>query len=97
MYQLFLGFPKGLSVMLALLPNWIYGKEPFDAIRFEGPLKELKTKLANKEPVFESLLNRLIILNEHKVTIEMIPDITIEETRYLLFDFLVFVQIYIQM
>ena len=41
------GFPKGLSIMLAVMPRWLYGRgTPADALRFEKPLAALKERLA---------------------------------------------------
>jgi len=69
------GFPKGLSVMLALMPRWLYGRgTPTDALRFEKPLAALKERLANGEKVFEELLERMIVNNEHLATVELTPD-----------------------
>ena len=53
------GFPKGLAFMLGVLPRWIYrdsSSSPLDALRFEEPLAELKSRLASGEQVFEDLL-----------------------------------------
>ena len=53
------GFPKGLAFMLSMLPRWIYrddeGANVADALRFEAPLAELKTKLASGEKVLTSM------------------------------------------
>jgi hypothetical protein len=49
------GFPKGLAFMLSMLPRWIYrdgeNANVADALRFEGPLAELKGRLAKGEKV----------------------------------------------
>lgn len=50
------GFPRGLSLMLSMLPNWIYEKNPFDGIRFEEALHDLKQDLKNNVPIFQELL-----------------------------------------
>ena len=69
------GFPRGLSMMLALMPRWLYGRgEPTDALRFEQPLAKLKARLDSGEKVFEDLLEKLIIQNEHLATVELAPD-----------------------
>merc|ERR1719149_382392 len=77
------GFPKGLAFMLSMLPRWIYrddeGANVADALRFEAPLAELKTKLASGEKVFEPLLASLLVDNGHLATIEMVPDASLAE------------------
>ena len=39
------GFPKGLSVMIGAMSNWIYGRDPLAPLRFEAPLAALKARL----------------------------------------------------
>merc|ERR1719149_511136 len=77
------GFPKGLAFMLSMLPRWIHrddeGANVADALRFEAPLAELKTKLASGEKVFEPLLASLLVDNGHLATIEMVPDASLAE------------------
>jgi len=73
------GFPKGLAFMLGLMPRWIYrdGESPTDALRFEAPLATLKERLASGEKVFEGLLQRFILENQHRTTVELTPDATL--------------------
>ena len=77
------GFPKGLSVMLAVMPRWLYGRPgtPADALRFEKPLAALKERLANGEKVFETLLEQLLVKNEHLATVELVPDTSLDEQQ----------------
>jgi hypothetical protein len=39
------GFPRGLSVMLSMMSEWIYDKNPVDGITFEAPLQSLKVHM----------------------------------------------------
>lgn len=66
-------FPRGLSVMLGMMSQWIYDGSPVDAVRFEEPLRELKQELKEGKPVFQDLLKKYITSNEHRVTVEMKP------------------------
>jgi Zn-dependent M16 (insulinase) family peptidase len=66
-------FPKGLSVMLGMLSQWIYDGSPTEAIRFEGPLQEIKQDLKDGKPVFQDTLKKYFLSNEHRVTVEMVP------------------------
>ena len=75
------GFPKGLSLMLGMMSHWIYDKNAADGVRFEAALSELKADLASKKPVFQDLLKRYIISNEHCVTVEMKPDASLESKQ----------------
>lgn len=58
-------FPKGLSFMLGSMRKWIYDNDPIEPLRFEGPLKDLKSSLNFKE--------LLGLFGEHRVTVEMVP------------------------
>lgn len=73
------GFPRGLALMLGMMSNWIYDKPPVDGVRFEGPLAALKADLDAGKPVFKDLLTKYFITNDHSVTVEMKPDLTMEE------------------
>ena len=73
------GFPRGLSYMLGSMNEWIYDRDPVEAMRFEKPLAELRARLAQGEPVFQDLISRLIINNGHRVTVTSLPDTTLEQ------------------
>lgn len=75
------GFPKGLSLMLGMMSNWIYDKNAADGVRFEEALAQLKADLAAKKPVFQDLLSRYIVDNEHRVTVELKPDAELESKQ----------------
>jgi len=74
-------FPRGLSFMLGAMSAWIYDRDPMSNLRFEEPLASLKADLAEGKPVFTDLLTSLIINNDHKVTVEMIPDTELEQKQ----------------
>eukprot|EP00434_Breviolum_minutum_P044620 symbB.v1.2.039877.t1/scaffold6846.1/size15074/1 len=66
-------FPKGLALLFAANNNWNYDKDPFEALKFEAPLEELKARLEKGEPVFEDLIKTKILKNSHKVIVESRP------------------------
>ena len=72
-------FPRGLSLMLGMLSNWIYDKPVVDGIRFEQPLEQLKSDLAAGKPVFQNLIQKFFVQNNHRVSIVMKPDPSLEE------------------
>jgi len=72
------GFPRGLSFMLGAMSEWLYDRSPLDALRFEKPLAELKASLDKGEPVFESLIQKYLVGNGHRVTVKMVPDLGLE-------------------
>ena len=68
------GFPRGLSLMLGFMSNWIYDRDPFEAIRFEEALTELKSDLKAGKPVFQDLIRTHFLSNGHRVSVVMVPD-----------------------
>ncbi|KAJ8471823.1 hypothetical protein OPV22_026166 [Ensete ventricosum] len=69
-------FPRGLSLMLRSIGKWIYDLDPFEPLRYEKPLQSLKARIAEEgsKAVFCPLLEKFIVNNPHRVTIEMQPD-----------------------
>jgi len=73
------GFPRGLSYMLGALSSWLYDRDPFEPLRFEKPLADLRKRLASGEPVFQDLMKKYLISNGHRVTVKSLPDPELEE------------------
>ena len=73
------GFPKGLSLMLATLNEWNYARDPLAPLRFEAPLKQLKEKLARGEPVFQDLIQQLLLDNPSRATVRLVPNVALEK------------------
>ena len=72
-------FPKGLSFMLGAMSKWLYDESPTDALKFEKPLAELKEKIAESgSQVFQDLIQKMLVDNSHRSTIEMKPSKTHE-------------------
>jgi len=73
-------FPKGLSFMLGSMSKWLYGESPTEALKFEGPLAELKAKIAESgSKVFQDKAKEFLADNMHRSTVEMAPSKTLEE------------------
>ncbi|KAL9238159.1 hypothetical protein vseg_012625 [Gypsophila vaccaria] len=69
-------FPRGLSLMLRSIGKWIYDMDPFEPLRWEEPLMKLKTRISQEgsKAVFSPLIEKYILNNPHRVTVEMQPD-----------------------
>ncbi|XP_057963754.1 presequence protease 1, chloroplastic/mitochondrial-like [Malania oleifera] len=69
-------FPRGLSLMLRSIGKWIYNMDPFEPLKYDKPLKMLKARIAEEgsKAVFSPLIEKFILDNPHRVTIEMQPD-----------------------
>ena len=71
------GFPKGLSLMLGFMNNWIYDRDPFDAVRFEECLNEIKEDLKSGKPLFQDIIREYFVQNGHRVSVVMVPDVDV--------------------
>uniref|UniRef100_A0A0D6R045 Peptidase M16C associated domain-containing protein n=1 Tax=Araucaria cunninghamii TaxID=56994 RepID=A0A0D6R045_ARACU len=69
-------FPRGLSLMLRSMGKWLYGKNPFEPLKFEKPLEALKARIAQdgSKTVFSPLIQKFLLDNPHRVTIQLQPD-----------------------
>ncbi|OAE21847.1 hypothetical protein AXG93_138s1180 [Marchantia polymorpha subsp. ruderalis] len=48
-------YSRGLSLMLCSVAKWVYGGDPFEALRFAKPLEALKERIANEDMDFVEL------------------------------------------
>lgn len=85
-------YPKGLAMMLSVLPDWIYedshkaaatsnqsSKSLVDALRFEDVLAELKSDIAeNHSQIFKELLQKHFVDNFHRTVVHSKPDRELE-------------------
>ncbi|KAK9096895.1 hypothetical protein Sjap_022392 [Stephania japonica] len=69
-------FPRGLSLMLRSVGKWIYDLDPFVPLKYEKPLMALKARIVEEGPkaVFCPLIEKFVLNNPHRVTVEMQPD-----------------------
>lgn len=66
---------KGVSFMFSTMAKWIYDQKPSTGTKFEDSLKKLKESLKNHHSlIFQSLIQKRLLNNTHRVTIEMFPD-----------------------
>jgi len=66
-------FPRGLAVMFEALGEWLYDKNPIDALEFEAPIRDLRAKLAKGERLFESMIDSLFLKNQFRSTVRLLP------------------------
>ena len=76
------GFPKGLALMLGSMQQWIYDRNPTEALKFEAPLAELKESIAKDgSKIFQEMIKNFLLENSHRTTIEMYPSKSLEEEQ----------------
>jgi presequence protease len=74
-------FPRGLAVMIGLLPTWIHRGDPIAAISFEAPLQKTKDHLTNGNGYFEGLIGEMLLNNPHRSTMILLPDAEVKARR----------------
>ncbi len=67
-------FPRGLMHFFIALNFWSYGRDPVEALFFEKPMKQIRERVEAGEPLFENLIKRLLLDNNHRTTVLVEPD-----------------------
>ena len=67
-------FPRGLGLMLRLLTDWLYDRDPFTPLRFADSFAALKAKLTADDRYLEGLIQRHLLDNAHRTTVVLQPD-----------------------
>ncbi|KAH7422556.1 hypothetical protein KP509_12G014200 [Ceratopteris richardii] len=67
-------FPRGLSLMLHAMGNWLYGRDPFEPLRFAKPLEQLKDRIAAEGPKAPDTDKGAVIENEEKELLKKLKE-----------------------
>ncbi|NIP48224.1 MAG: peptidase M16 [Gammaproteobacteria bacterium] len=66
-------FPYGLQLMMRVLPTYLHGGDPVEALDIDDALEELRRSI--EDPGFiKSLVRTMLIDNTHRVRLTMSPD-----------------------
>jgi hypothetical protein len=74
-------FPRGLAAFIGMLPQWLHGGDPVDALAFENDLAAVKAAYAENPQFFEGLIGRFFLQNNHRVTVTLSPDPSVKPRR----------------
>lgn len=67
-------YPVGIALMRRVLTTWIYDEDPFKLLAFEGPLNEIKQRLASDSRYFEKLVQTHLLDNLQRTVLRLKPD-----------------------
>lgn len=67
-------FPRGLAVMLEALNEWLYDKNPIDALSFDASLEAIRKEALGDGVYFENLIRRWLLDNPHRSTVTLLPE-----------------------
>ncbi|MRR30009.1 peptidase M16, partial [bacterium] len=74
-------FPRGLALLMGLMTDWNYDRDPIEALVFEAPLNAIKHRIAVGERYFENLIRIHLLTNHHRLTLLLRPDPQLAERR----------------
>lgn len=74
-------FPRGLAVMLEALNEWMYDKDPIEALSFGASLAAIKAEALGDGVYFERLIRQWLLDNPHRSTVTLLPDPKAGEAR----------------
>jgi hypothetical protein len=73
-------YPYGIKLLLAFAGPWLHGGDPVKILKFDDDLKKLR-KLMKREPFFESLVEKWLLTNSHRIRLTMVPDEQMEHNE----------------
>lgn len=74
-------FPRGLATMITILPTWMHGGDPVQALAFEAPLQNVRAQYEANPQYFAQLIQTHLLDNPHRVTIILKPKQGVNEER----------------
>lgn len=67
------GSPRGLSLFLHALGNWLYGLDPIESMRYEETLATARRAVEDRS-LLPSLIRTWLIDNPHRIRVVLTPD-----------------------
>ncbi len=74
-------FPRGLGLMMNAVRGWLYMDDIMASLRYEAPLNEVRTLLANEPHYLQQLIRQYLLNNTHRVTVVMEPEAGLNRRR----------------
>ncbi len=74
-------YPRGLAAFIGILPTWLHGGNPIDALSFERDLQAIKDDIVKNPQYFEEMIGKALLSNPHRVTLIMKPDPEVKVRR----------------
>jgi presequence protease len=66
-------YPKGLSMMLDILVDWVYDRDFMSTLSFENKMLDLKQQIDTNSRFFEYLIQKELLENSHKLNFTYLP------------------------
>ncbi len=68
------GIPRGLALMLASNPAWLYRGDPFASLEYKHAMRAVRARLDRGEPLFSDAVRQFLCENTCLASVEMVPD-----------------------
>jgi Zn-dependent M16 (insulinase) family peptidase len=72
------GIPRGLALMLAVNPSWLYHGDPFGQLDFKRAMRSIRSRLDAGEPIFTNMVKKYLCENACSGYVELKPDADLE-------------------
>lgn len=72
------GIPRGLALMLAVNPSWLYHGDPFGQLEYKRAMRSLRSRVDAGEPVFANMVKKYLCENICSGYVELKPDADLE-------------------
>lgn len=67
-------FPRGLSLMMRTIRDWVHNQDPLLPLRYEAPLTAVKEQLATDPTILQRYIQQYLLDNPHRLTLILSPD-----------------------
>ena len=68
------GIPRGLSLMLAVNPSWLYQGDPFAQLEYNRSMRSIRSRLEAGEPIFSNIVKQYLCDNVCSAYTQLTPD-----------------------
>lgn len=72
-------YPKGLMIGLDLYETWLYGGDPLSHLKYTQVIEKLRASSKNRG--FEALIQRYLLMSDHKALVSIHPDPELAEKK----------------
>jgi Zn-dependent M16 (insulinase) family peptidase len=71
-------YPYSLGLLMRMIGPWLHADDPLTPLNIEKNLEQLRKEL-QKGSFFENCIHRFLLNNQHRVTLTLYPDETLEQ------------------
>ncbi len=73
-------YPYSLGLLMRMIGPWLHADDPLTPLNLEENLKRIRHEI-DKGPFFEECIHRFLLNNQHRVTLTLYPDKTLQKKQ----------------